>query len=185
MTLPLSALPVSICDSVAGNLVANCGFETGDFTSWTTGGNFEFTQVSSGNFSPYSGANSGTYYATMGPVGSDGSLSQTLSTSSGATYTFSFYLGSVGDSPSDFTALWDGSPLLSLTNPNTGAAYTQFSYSVSGTGSDTLQFNFRDNPEYMALDDVVVVSAVPEPGTMGMLFGGLGLVLVGLRRRHG
>ena len=27
----------SLCDSIAGNLVANCGFETGDFTGWTPG----------------------------------------------------------------------------------------------------------------------------------------------------
>ena len=31
--------------AVAQNLLTNGGFETGDFTGWTTGGNFEFTQV--------------------------------------------------------------------------------------------------------------------------------------------
>ena len=29
----------SICDAVSGNLVANCGFETGDFTGWILSGN--------------------------------------------------------------------------------------------------------------------------------------------------
>ena len=33
------------CQSVSGNLVTNCGFETGDFTGWTPGGNFEFSSV--------------------------------------------------------------------------------------------------------------------------------------------
>lgn len=28
----------SICDGVAGNLVANCDFETGNFTGWTFSG---------------------------------------------------------------------------------------------------------------------------------------------------
>ena len=36
------AIP-SICDSIAGNLVANCGFETGTFSSWTQSGNTDFT----------------------------------------------------------------------------------------------------------------------------------------------
>ena len=40
----------SICDAVAGNLVTNCGFETGDFTGWTTtpaatGSNFGVTTL--------------------------------------------------------------------------------------------------------------------------------------------
>jgi hypothetical protein len=28
--------PASICDHVAGNLVKNCGFETGNLTDWTS-----------------------------------------------------------------------------------------------------------------------------------------------------
>ena len=34
----LATTPVwsqSICDNIAGNLVVNCGFETGDLTGWT------------------------------------------------------------------------------------------------------------------------------------------------------
>ncbi len=37
----------------AQNLVQNGSFETGDFTDWTTTGNFEFTQVVSGPFGSY------------------------------------------------------------------------------------------------------------------------------------
>jgi hypothetical protein len=33
--IPSFAGPLSICDAAAGNLVQNCGFETGDLTSWT------------------------------------------------------------------------------------------------------------------------------------------------------
>jgi len=183
----LSADTLAPCDTVPGNLVTNCGFETGNFTGWTgRGGNFEDTEVVSGAFYVYTGANSGSFYAVLGPVGSDGTLSQTLSATNGENYTLSFYLASVGDDPSDFSALWDGAPLVSLTNPNTGNAFTQYSFSVTGTGSDTLQFAFRDDPAYIALDDVVVVastSSVPEPGTVGMLIAGLGAVILARRRR--
>ncbi len=186
--VPLSAGSLAPCDPVLGNLVANCGFESGDFTGWTTGGNFEDTNVVTGAFYAYSGANSGSFYAAMGPVGSDGTLSQTFSTVLGQAYTFSFYLAGVGDDVSDFTALWDGAPLLSLGDPNTGATFTQFSFSVTGTGSDSIQFNFRDDPAFLALDDVVVVpgaaTSTPEPGTIGMMLTGLGAALaVRLRRR--
>lgn len=73
----------SICDAVAGNLVTNCGFETGNFAGWSQAGNLGFTGVTSG--SPY--VNSGTYGAFLGPIGSDGFLSQTIW---GNTWTFAF-----------------------------------------------------------------------------------------------
>ena len=53
------------------NLLTNGGFETGEFTGWVTGSNFEFTQVVSGPFYVYNGAQEGQYYATLGPVGAD------------------------------------------------------------------------------------------------------------------
>ena len=48
----------SICDNTTGNLVTNCGFESGSFSGWTRGGNPGFagvtsnpTYVNSGTFS--------------------------------------------------------------------------------------------------------------------------------------
>jgi hypothetical protein len=192
----------------AGGLLVNGGFETGDFTGWTTGGNFEDTYVMDGSFYVFGGAQEGTYYTVMGPVGSDGTLSQTFSDTAGTPYTFSFWLAAAdgndgggggvsadfvrsnfvtsggGDNPSDFGAYWNGSPLLSLTNPSTDGVWNQVSFTVTGTGSDTVSFSFMDDPAYLALDNVSVSSsAIPEPASLTLLAGGLLALAFRLRRR--
>jgi hypothetical protein len=182
-TIPLSAQIVpSICDAVAGNLVANCGFETGDFTDWTWAGNTGATGVSGGVY-----VNSGYYGAFLGPVGSDGSLSQTLGTLAG-TVDLSFYLYNYGGTPNDFTVFWNGTDIGPDLLDADAFGYTVYNGVLTSLGNDVLQFQFRQDPAYWGLDDVVVTQATgstPEPGTIGMLLGGLGLIVVGLRRRRG
>ncbi len=137
--------------SSQGNLVANGGFETGDFTGWTDDGSGDV------NTDP-TAVHSGTYGAEYGPVGSLGYLSQTLSTTPGTTYLLSFWLDSPdGDTPNEFQVSWDGTTLLDETNlPAIG--WTNIQFVVTATGPSTvLEFGFRDDPAYLGLDDVSVV----------------------------
>ncbi|MGB8888149.1 MAG: PEP-CTERM sorting domain-containing protein [Candidatus Korobacteraceae bacterium] len=182
VVVALAVFAFSAPKTFAQNLLTNGSFETGDFTGWNTGGNFEDTEVVSGAFYVYTGAEDGSFYAVLGPVGSDGTIGQSFTDHAGTQYTFSFWLNAVGDNPSDFSAFWDGTSVLSLTNPTTNGAWTQFSFTETGTGSDNISFAFRDDPAYIALDNISVSSSTgtgttPEPSSWILL--GTGVVALG------
>jgi hypothetical protein len=179
----VAVLLVGAPTAFATNLLNNGSFETGDLSGWTSGGSGG-PGVVTGPFNAYSGAEDGNFYTIWGQVGSDGTLSQSFSDTASQHYIFSFWFASVGDSPSDFSASWDGTSLLNLTNPNTGANWTEFSFDVVGTGSDTISFSGRDDPAWMALDNVSV-SPVTTPEPSSLLLLGSGLLTVGgvIRRK--
>ncbi|HTS49202.1 MAG TPA: hypothetical protein VMH05_14725 [Bryobacteraceae bacterium] len=186
VAMPALANGVSICDGVAGNLVQNCGFENGAFTDWTLtnpdgGGAADVnTLVEANSFSP-PGGNSGLFYALLGDNLADPTtISQTFSDAAGSTLTFSFYLSTDGYSSEIFQAEFNGNVLYSLpSGPAQG--YTLYSYSVTGTGSDTISFVEQDvNPTgNMGLDDVSVVDpvATPEPSSLVFLAGALSAIV--------
>jgi hypothetical protein len=90
-----------------------------------------------------------------------------------------FYSGS-GSNPADFTTL--------LTTVGGSAGYPtdwqQFSATIDASGTGRFAFRYYGDAatlNYVGLDTVSVVTAVPEPSTWAMLTAGLGLF--GLRRR--
>jgi len=166
------------------NLLTNGSFQTGDFTGWTQGGNEGATGVCNGCVG-YTGEDADGFFAFLGPVGSDGTLSQSFSDVSGDSYVFSFwYNNNNGGTPEDFSAYWDGTQLLSIIDsPNTDG-WVNYTFTETGTGTDTVQFDARNDPSYDALDNASVagVSPIPEPSSFLLMGSGL-LGLAGAVRR--
>ena len=182
----------------AANLVANPGFETGDFTGWTVTGN----GIAIDMVFP----NTGCCDAVFGALTTDpnpGVLSQTLATMAGQSYTLSFALldeaGFSGDSfivkLGDFTTTITGdmaAPPGDLPSGYTAQSFTVPGADITGT-SAILSFEGLNDPAIgidWNLDDVSVTAsaaAVPEPSAAGLLATALGVCLgfvVPVRRRR-
>lgn len=160
--------------SAATNLIQNGSFETGDFTDWTQSGNTGFTGVT-GSFSGVD-PQDGSYQAYMGGVGSLGYISQTFADVLGQTYTVSVWEAGLGGTPSEFDIAINGTDFVDI-NPAPASPYTQYTFTFTGTGSDTLSISGQNDPSYQLIDNVSVTAGVPEPSTWAMMligFAGLG-----------
>jgi len=116
-------------------------------------------------------------------------LSQTFSTTVGATYTVTFqaYDGGSGQGdPLAFLTVAVGAH--SVTFDQSVASITTGSFTFVGAGSDTIAISAKTNPSFWYIDNLDVefksVAAVPEPSTwLMMLVGFAGLGFAAYRRK--
>jgi hypothetical protein len=186
----------SICDAVAGNLVNNCGFETGDFTGWSLAGN-DVTAGLLGNLYGVEGTdpivgtlpNSGNSQAYFSDIVSNATtLSQTLATVAGTTYTVSFELAQQLEGPgtvnNSVVASFGGATLATLTNVAV-QGYTLYTYTATaGSASSLLSLTFGNDIGEFLLDDVTVTAQAPLPAAGWLLLSALPLVGAMTRRRN-
>jgi hypothetical protein len=138
--------------TIISERIVNGGFETGTFSSWNLSGNTQSTFVAADH------PHSGRFAADLGPFGSEGFISQTFSTTPGASYTLDYWLANGAGPPNQFEAYINGVvfPGSQLINAN-AFPYTEFTFTFVATGSSTeLKFGFRQDPDYFFLDDVSV-----------------------------
>lgn len=141
----------SECDMVAGNVVANCGFETGALPPWILVNDPFFTSV-------VRLPHTGDFALESGPTDpAMGFVSQMVPTVVGTTYHLTFWLNN-NNTPNRFQVSWEGAVIFDQTNlPN--QQYTLYSFNVvSCNATSQLKFGFYNLPDFMHLDDVELVA---------------------------
>jgi len=187
----LVATALVILASPAGAIsLLNGGFESGAFSpGWTTlpdayGGRYTGVYGSLPGITPFEG-NYFASFSNYAPASSG--IEQTVDTTPGQTYTLdSWFMNMPGsDQLNEFKVTWDDNVLLDMINFANITSWTEFSFTVTGTGSDTVSFSGYQNYGRTGLDGIRldVPGAVPEPAALPLL--GLGVLgLMGWRRRR-
>jgi hypothetical protein len=181
-----SALLADNC-GVSGNLVVNCGFETGNFTGWTT------VPASAGSdfFVSTNDPRTGSFDAEFGAVsGLNDVIFQDIATTPGVVYSFTFWLdSSVTDVHSQFFADFGPNDSVVLTGGFANQGYLQLVTFVdtASSSSTRIEFGGHNHPDFYHLDDISVVpesvATTPDPSSILLLGSGL-IGLASLRRRR-
>ena len=158
-----------------GQTVAqNGGFDSPTFLPWVflnpmgdiNLGGYNF--IGSPDISP-NYIHSGTYAAFLGEAGLIDYFGQLLQTTPGQSYLVSFWLRNPNNAtPNAFIMNWNTNLLatntvLNLTNFTATTSWTNFTFILAATGTNTiLQFGAENDNDYFGLDDISVVP-IPTP----------------------
>jgi hypothetical protein len=180
----------------AANLVTNGGFETGDFTGWTTDSNpflSVYDSTSGGSLAGVS-AFQGDWFAANGCF-EFCTFSQDLTTNPNGTYNLSFAFNPGIDTAggAEMQVFWNGANIFDQVGGPEGWVVESVNGLVASGSSTELRFSGFQNDAFSGIDAVDVEAAaggpppngggvLPEPSTWVMLL--LGFASLGLAGRR-
>lgn len=169
--------------SASAELIKNGGFETGDLAEWEVSTHVD-NFVGDDTFTSY--VPFGSYALFIGCVDNLCSTSQSIATTRGQSYTFSFEYGSDGEIPNEFIAKFGNDTVFHQLDDgfDSTPGFTHKSFIVVANDTTTIVIFSGSNPAgYLALDNVSV-EAIPEPGALALLLAGLAGLGMSRRQRQ-
>ena len=165
------------------NLVANCGFDSGDFTSWTVTGT-DSDPSKNGQYYGIENSSqfSGNFAAFFGAAGGEISLNQTLSGLI-PTDIYTISLEAFNDTTPDtgyinnlYIALGPMTDLVASQTPANG--YTLYTAVIAATSTtEDLSILSRNDAGFWNIDSIQAMqTGVPEPAVFALFAAGLALV---------